>query len=84
MYSPKAMMQISRNSPTNSTATTVGLFIGQLSFPWRTQKASKLDPPSLLEMGAEVTFAGTEPRVCYVVPVHKNGLLKRKASLQAW
>jgi len=37
-----------------------------------------------MELGAEVTFAGTELRVCYVVPVHENGILKCKASLQVW
>jgi hypothetical protein len=48
------MMLISRNSPAKRTIRTVGLLIGQRSFPWRTQKASRLELASLVELGTVV------------------------------
>lgn len=69
------MMLISRNSPAKRITRIVGLLIGQRSFPWRTQKASKLELASLVELGT-VAFTGRELPVGETTPVPDHHSLR--------
>jgi hypothetical protein len=69
------MMLTRRKSPAKRTTRTVGLLIGQWSFPWRTQRASKLERASLVELGA-VVFTGRELQVGKITPVPEHNSLR--------
>jgi hypothetical protein len=59
-------MLMRRKSPTKSTARTIGLLTGQWSSAWRSvfldQKASNLEPASLVKLRKLAVFTGRKHR----------------------